>query len=79
MTDVEGIVASIEHENSALCRRLDLNAFLMIYKILSLAEESVVYQRGIFLLVVGNSSRNISASRLIAIAIIARSLYFVVE
>lgn len=55
MTHVEGIVASLEHEESALCRRLDPAAFLMIYKILSLAEECLAYQRGLSLLSVGNS------------------------
>lgn len=55
-TCVDGIVDSIEHENSALCRRLNPDAFLIIYKILSLAEECSAYPRGLSLLTVGKSS-----------------------
>ncbi len=57
---VEGIVEAIDDEKSAICSRLDLQGFLLVYEVLSLTEECLAYQRGLFLLAVGSSALSFS-------------------
>lgn len=49
---IEEIVAAIDHEEPTICCRLDLQGFLLVYRILSLTEECLAYQRGLSLLTV---------------------------
>lgn len=54
---VEEMLAVIEHEESAVCGRLELQAFTVVYEILSLTEEGPAYERGLALLTVLESSK----------------------
>lgn len=49
---VEEMVAAIDHEEPTICCRLDLQGFLLVYRILSLTEECLAYHRGLSLLTV---------------------------
>lgn len=49
---IEEIVAAIDHGEPTLCCRLDLQAFLLVYRIFSLTEECLAYHRGLSLLTV---------------------------
>ncbi|MCJ1468334.1 hypothetical protein MMC07_006962 [Pseudocyphellaria aurata] len=47
---VEAMLAVIDRQESAICSRLELPAFTIIYEILSLTEEGSAYERGLALL-----------------------------
>lgn len=49
---VEEIVAAIDHEEPTICCRLDLQGFVLFYRVLSLTEECLAYHRGLYLLTV---------------------------
>lgn len=49
---VEAIVVALDHHEPSLCSRLDLHAFIIVYLILSKAEDCVAQQRGLALLTV---------------------------
>ena len=49
---VEAIVAALDHQEPSLCSRLDLHAFIIVYLILSKAEDCAAQQRGLALLTV---------------------------
>lgn len=49
---IEEIVTAIDYEESSICCRLDLQGFLLVYRILSLTEECLAYHRGLSLLTV---------------------------
>lgn len=51
------MIAVIDHEESDICSRLELQAFTVVYEILSLTEEGSAYERGLALLTVGYSSK----------------------
>lgn len=55
---VEEIIAAIDHEEPTICCRLDLQGFLLVYRILSLTEECLAYHRGLSLLSVRTLTGN---------------------